>query len=491
MNRPRNLVLITVDCLRADHVGHLGYQRPTTPFLDCLTAESTVFRDAIAAGAPTYYSLPALLASRYPLSLGRDLIGIAPEESTIASVLQEFGFATAAFSAGNPYICPQFGYDRGFDVFCDFNRAEVTNPDASVFAEKTFRTRSNHLLSKFCHAVPGLSAAYDELYFEYGRRKLAEPVSFDSMRGFPSADIVVDHSLAWLKQNSQRPFFLWLHVMDPHAPYFPKTEALHLMGDGEITAPQARYVNSYWARANLSQKRLMKKKNMLLKLYDAGIRWADEQIRRLTESLVELNLWDKCVMAVTADHGEEFLEHNGRFHAPEKMIQELIHVPLVLRTPGAQPNVVSAPASLIDLAPTLLDILGLPAPVDFRGKSRRLAKRQPGLERAAITEAVCGCSNPFHSEKRVKPRIMAVRKGSYKLVLNFSRGTEALFDLDADPGEQNPLPWPAQGIYRELLEAARMHLVESHQSRDFDRRNAAFLRDLQLKWAHPVATAAH
>src|SRR5436309_1053441 len=117
---PQSLVLITVDCMRAGHVGFLGYPRPTTPFLDSLAQNSIVFRNAIAAGTPTYYSFPAILASRYPLALGRDLVGLAPGECTLASVLSESGFQTAAFLAGNPYLSPHFGYDHGFHVFNDF-----------------------------------------------------------------------------------------------------------------------------------------------------------------------------------------------------------------------------------------------------------------------------------------------------------------------------------------------------------------------------------
>src|SRR5258708_3850463 len=120
MSAPRSLVLVTIDCLRADHVGFLGYERPTTPFLDSLAGESFVFRNAIATGSPTYYSLPALLASRYPLALGRDLLGLAPGERTITTVLKECGFQTAAFVAANPYISTRFGYHQGFDVFRDF-----------------------------------------------------------------------------------------------------------------------------------------------------------------------------------------------------------------------------------------------------------------------------------------------------------------------------------------------------------------------------------
>src|SRR5262252_1633403 len=111
----KSIVLVTVDCLRADHCGFMGYERPTTPYLDSLAAESLVFPSAIAAGAPTYYSFPAILAARYPLALGRDVLGLSPDEPTLASVCKRAGYATAAFSAGNPYVSTRFGYGLGFD----------------------------------------------------------------------------------------------------------------------------------------------------------------------------------------------------------------------------------------------------------------------------------------------------------------------------------------------------------------------------------------
>src|SRR5450631_3983319 len=97
MGTQKSIVLVTVDCLRADHVGFMGYDRPTTPFLDSLARESFVVPSAIVAGAPTYYSFPAILASRYPLALGRDLLGLAPGEPSLASVLKDAGYVTAAF----------------------------------------------------------------------------------------------------------------------------------------------------------------------------------------------------------------------------------------------------------------------------------------------------------------------------------------------------------------------------------------------------------
>jgi arylsulfatase A-like enzyme len=488
MNSPRNLLLITIDCLRSDHVGHLGYQRPTTPFLDCLAAESIVFRNAIAAGAPTYYSLPALLASRYPLALGRDVVGIAPEEPTIASVLQECGFATAAFSTGNPYICEQFGYDQGFEVFRDFNRQGFRGRDIATEAATPFRTKTNQLLSRVCHSVPGLDAAYDELYFRYCHRSSSHPESLDTLRRFPSADVIVDHALAWLGENSDRPFFLWLHLMDPHAPYFPKAEALELMKDANVSPVEAVYLNSYWTRSDLNYKRLEKKRREIIKLYDAGIRWADEQIRRLSERLIELNLWDKCAVAVTADHGEEFLDHGGRFHPPEKLTEELVHVPLLLRVPGAKRADVNAPTSLIDVAPTLLHVLGLPSPAEFRGRNRWGGLETRNQGDVAITETISTCTNPFRPEKRAGPRILALRQQNLKLVTHFADQSEQCFDLAADPQERNPLSSLAAGQqYRELLRLAQKHLAESHKSRDFDRRNAVLLRELRIEWAHPAA----
>lgn len=487
MTGARSLILVTVDCLRGDHTGFLGYERPTTPFLDCLSKESVVFCNAVVAGAPTYYSVPAILASRHPLAFGRDLLGLAPEEDTIASVLQASGFATAAFAAGNPYISVRFGFEQGFETFCDFlGPNEYMATQLALPGPSGLRTRANRTVSRICHALPGAGTAYDELYFQYCQKVSRKGgASLDSLRRYPAADVIVDRAVAWLHDNPGRPFFLWLHLMDPHAPYFPKAEALELMGDAALSASQAAYVNEYWNRSDLSTARFAKKRSDAVKLYDAGIRWADQQICRLTETLVEMNLWDKCALAVTADHGEEFLDHGGRFHQPFKLTEELIHVPLLLRAPGLAAKTVNEPLSLIDLAPTLVDALDLPAPANFRGRSCWSAIRKGGsLNRVAVAECVYVCTNPFHRNGRFGPRILAVRKENFKLVMDFASGCDQLFDLRSDPAEMKPLPPQAEcSLRRELLECARRHVAESHKSRDFDRRQAMLLRSLRLEWA--------
>ena len=483
---PRSLILITVDCLRADRVATSPNQRAITPFLDSLADESLIFRNAYASGIPTYYSLPAVMASRYPLALGRDVIGIAPGECTIATELKESGFQTGAFVAGNPYISPEQGYSSGFDVFRNFLSAEDVELDSLDLPEQSLRGRANQLVSKTCHNLPGLGAAYDEIYFQYCQRAVRnDGASFDDLRRFPSADVIVDCAIAWLQQNSAAPFFLWLHLMDPHAPYYPKAEALQEMGSA-LDSSAARRLNSLWAREGVSSRRLLKTRDSVQCLYDAGVRWADREIGRLAKRLVELNLWDQCALAVTADHGEEFLDHGGKFHAPVNLHEELIRVPLLMRVPGhTQCRDVKNPIGLIDLAPTLFDALDIPAPASFRGRScwQKLKDGQE-WDWPVFTECTYGCTNPFRAETRFAPRLLSVRRGEYKLVMNFAAGSEQLFKVTSDPLEASPLPVGVAGEARkQLFESAKKHVAKSSKARDLDLRFAAQTQQLRAEWS--------
>jgi arylsulfatase A-like enzyme len=459
------------------------------PFLDSLADESFIFRNAYASGIPTYYSLPAVMASRYPLALGRDVIGIAPGESTIATELKACGFQTAAFVAGNPYVCSSDGYDAGFDVFRNSLTTGDMEFDQRESSQQSVPSRANWLLSKACRNLPGLGAAYDEIYFQYCQRSIRnDGASFDSLRRFPSADVIVDCAIAWLQQNSAVPFFLWLHLMDPHAPYYPKAEALQEMGS-ELDASAARRLNSFWAREGLSSQRLLKSLDSVESLYDAGVHWADRQIDRLAKRLVELNLWDQCALAVTADHGEEFLDHGGKFHAPVNLHEELIRVPLLMRVPGhSQGREVKSAIGLIDLAPTLFDTLDIPAPASFRGWScwRKLQNGED-WDRPVLTECAYGCTNPFRAETRLSSRVLSVRRDDYKLVVNFATGSDHLFELSSDPGEISALrPGTASDVRKQLLEYAKKHVAESLKSRDLDLRFAAQAQELRVEWGRQL-----
>jgi len=486
-NRPQSLVLITVDCLRLDHCGFYGYSRPTTPFLDSVAQESVVVPTAIVAGAPTYYSFPSILASRMPLALGRDVVGLAPGEVTLASALRDAGYATAAFSAANPYLSPRFGYHQGFDTFEDFLAAEET---ASVGSKATpgssnAENRLNCFLHKTASAV-GLCPVYDELYFQYCARVATPPVqSLDDLRKFPSADVVVDRAISWLESNRQSPFFLWLHFMDPHSPYFPTAEAFQDLTGRKAAPNSARYCNEYWKRAGLRPARLQRKKNDVVELYDAGIRSVDNALARFVSRLKATGLWEHCAFALTADHGEEFLDHGGRFHAPVSLFEEVVRVPLMIRAPGISKRpVASVPFSHLHLAPTLLEMLGAPTPSSFQGRSlwEHLLQSSEWNEQAVI-ECVSGCTNPFQTETRLAPRLLGIRSEHHKMVLRFNPDcVEEVYDLAADPDERKPIATNAAKEARKmLLEAARQHMNNTCTKRKSELSTKARLRDLRVE----------
>jgi arylsulfatase A-like enzyme len=509
----KSILLVTVDCLRADHVGFMGYGRPTTPFLDSLAAESFVFPAAIVAGAPTYYSLPSILASRYPLALGRDVLGLSADEPTLASVLKQAGYATAAFVAANPYISARFGYEQGFDVFHDFlgddrgqekparaksARGESGGGEASAAlnniengaAGESLISRLNRKVQSFRSALGPAGLIYDELYFQYCQRSTPVAGSLDALRRFPAADIIIDEASRWLKTIADQPFFLWLHLMDPHSPYYPKQEASALMGEAPLSPFRGRYLNSFWNRSDIGTTRLARHRDAIIALYDAGIRWVDKQAAGLIGRLRESGQWDQCIFAFTADHGEEFLDHDGRYHSPSRLMEELIRVPLLLRVPdlakkdSPRKELTKTPFSLLHLAPTLLDVADVAVPAAFAGKSCWPQVCDGGAyDAVAISECVAGCINPFHSDNRLGPRVLSVRESRYKLVLHFDPSAENLYDLEADPGEHAPLAPSAQKpVRRRLLEIAREHLRQSLERRDAKMRVRARLHELQLKW---------
>ncbi len=481
--KKRSLVLVTVDCLRADHVGFNGYPRPVTPFLDSLAKDSAIVSDAIIAGVPTYFSFPAIFASRYPLGLGRGVMGIAPNEVTITTALRDAGYRTAAFQAGNPYLTPHYGYDQGFDTFNDFLNSNDFERIGIIPAPHKRLSDLNHLLAELAQRTRLTEVAYNELLFWYCQwRASRQRVSIDQLRPYPAADVIIDAGSSWLRSLGSENFFLWIHLMDPHHPYYPPPEALASLGLPGVTLARARFLNTVWNRRDLPAKRLGPYTPKVLSLYDASVRWVDQQICRLVRTLQDLQRWDETLFVLTADHGEEFLEHGTRFHSPASSSEELIHVPLLLHAASIPPTRLSQrPFSLIHLAPTLLEGLGVSVPPSFQGRSLWEPISSGALDcEPAIVESIGTGDNPTERNHRTRFRLLTIRDRQYKLVLRFEGGKDELYEVKHDPDECSTVPESVSTKERaRLLRVAANHLRESRQTRDSDLVMRARVREIR------------
>jgi choline-sulfatase len=402
---PQALVLVVVDALRADRLGCYGYRlRPTSPRLDAFAAGATRFSHAISSTPWTLPSMATLFTGLYPSvhgassasDIGRwltDRRGFQPVATldasriTLAEALREHGFATAGFVHGS-YPAPEFGTAQGFDVY-EANR-------------------------------------------------------------HPGIRLNVEALLAWLDRTRPGRFFVYLHTAEVHAPYTSPAPDARWSADSRD--PHAREVARVLAEERVrygtfdfdpayagwldgSRESLRDVRNgrvpserdreHLGALYDRGIAYTDYWIGRLIDELAARQLLDRTVVIVTSDHGEELFDHGGIEHS-RTYHEEMMRVPLVVRVPGlAQGRVIDAQVGLVDVTPTVLDLLGIPAGWPMQGRSLRplLESRDSPKER------------PVFGEASQDAGAKAVRTSRWKYVRG-SRGEERLYDLVNDPAER-------------------------------------------------------
>lgn len=299
MSDPRSVILVTVDSIRADHCGFMGYDRNTTPTLDRVAREGLVFENAIATASATHDSATTFLAGDDPINRpGYE--GSSNEEMrehirrhmaarhTLPERFAERGYETAAFTA-NPWASRYFGFDAGFDHFEDFMD---TDTSSGFIADGQQRHQA-------------LSLVVQAINWWQGQNM------FMSWEGF--YDDIVD----WVTAAND-PYFLWIFLVDVHLPYLP--------GPGYRTRSRARtYPANLWAYTGGGTKFENWFRDDLIRAYDDSIRYTDEFVHRLLTDVDE----DEPLLVVHGDHGEEFGEH-GRYGHGIHLYEELVHVPLVV-----------------------------------------------------------------------------------------------------------------------------------------------------------------
>jgi arylsulfatase A-like enzyme len=398
--RLQNVLLISVDSLRADRLGAYGNERPTTPTLDRLAREGVLFERAYS---PTSWTLP----SHATLLTGRDLLGHATmfqrDAIPAETLLLQEQFARAGFEVfgifSGPFLHPHFGFGRG-------SRSYVSCQSDPGGESKEERRRA-HWASHVDRTNPCIESTFAR----------------------------------WVAERPQKPFFAFVHMWDVHFDYTPP-EPYAEMFDTGYAGPLdgSKIVDAgFPLDAGASELR------HLLALYDGEVRYTDETIGTMLEALDRAGALDRTLVVVTADHGEEFLEHGGKTHRRTVHV-ESVHVPLVFWAASglARGHRVETAVSLADVAPTIDALFGIAPPAGIEGRSLVPALRGEPLPSRPVRSA--------HASQRPSgPRTIALRSEGRSLI--HSKPDEwVAYDLASDPAEQRPIALAA-GADRAALEA--------------------------------------
>ena len=438
-----NVIFIVADTLRADHLSCYGYVENQTPHIDALARDGMLYRNMRAQASWTRPSVATMLTSMYPSShRAITRLDLLPDAvTTLPEVLHERGYRTAGFTA-NVQTTPQFNFHQGYDEY------EFLAPSYPFFASQTS--------SRF--------AAYSLFYAL--RRPSIPPTVYHHSEYYQDAEALGARARSWLEANKDTRFFLYLHYMDPHQPYYKHPYDGHTVGRAAPPEPDP------------SQAPAMRR------LYDGEITFMDTHLGALFDYLKVQGLYDDALIVFTADHGEEFQEHGGWGHGTT-LYEEQIAVPLIVKYPGnAQAGMVDETfVRSLDLAPTVLDMAGIfDMPKSIQGVSLRPI-RSARPTRSVLWTAI------FAEEDREGHHLRAVRVGQYKLIManpGNPRGLPvlALFDLQDDPGEHRNLaetnPDRLAALRAELdriMAYAEAHAVEG-QFRELDALTRERLRQL-------------
>ncbi len=390
-----NVVLISIDTLRADHLSCYGYGRRTTPNIDRLAHEGTLVTQAYASSSWTVPSHMTMLTGLPPSRHGVDRPGrsLASDHVTLAERLRGAGYQTAAFVSG-PTLHRAFGFDHGFDTYDNtmaFVRRDFVGGDPTMPSEQAQRRAHQ--------AVTG-----------------------------PRVQAAVER---WLDHDARPPFFLFVHLWDPHYDYIPPPPYdtrfdPDYHGDFDFSdVPFNPRINAHMPE---------RERQHLVALYDGEIAATDAVVGALCDALKRHGWLADTLLVVSADHGEEFFDHGHKGHM-RTLFEEMIHVPLVIRFPGRVPagRRLDAVFASIHLMPTILGLLGLPAPplAPARDLSAMLRGSPVPQDLWAFAELEHGRERPLY----------AVRTGQRKYVGEIGEQAPVLVeDLATDAGEQHPTP---------------------------------------------------
>ena len=383
--RQLNVIVVGIDTLRPDHLACYGYERPTSPNIDEFASRGVLFENALSQAPWTAPSFATVFSSLYPSQHGSMDVHSRIRESvpTLATMLKELGYATGAV-INAPALKPEFGLSRDFDFY-----------DMTPLG---------------------------------GRR----------------GDGTTRDALAWIDEVRDGPFFMFVHYFDPHIPYGPPAgydDLFHKGYEGTIKNPFDIDIFSRSREKLFEEIKVLTDDDWaeIIDLYDGEIVFVDEAFGALMGGLEERGLTDDTVVILLSDHGEEFFEHGGFEHG-HTLYDELIRVPLIVSLPGSieEGIRVKNQVRLLDVTPTVFDLLGLEQRAHFEGVSL-----VPYLRGESTVEYMAGKILPPHISFAEAIRLGAEQKSvtarPHKLVHNLINFKQEFYNIAEDPGETRDL----------------------------------------------------
>lgn len=402
------IILITIDTLRPDHLGCYGNANANTPNIDQISDRGTQFNRAISPSPRTGPSHISILTGLYPKHHGAIDNGdlISDGVITLPEILSAKGYTTAAFVSGWTLKNEACGLRSRFDLY------EENFSSWKYFPESIFKIR---------------------LYMAFitiAKQFIPEPFKIER----PAAQ-TTDAVIRWLKSHQKEPFFLWVHYYDPHVPYDPPQR---------FREESDKYLNikinpNWWHWSRQKREELVADtlfQEKMISYYNGEISYVDEQIGRLFKEMEDLNLTDNLIRMITADHGESLGEHNY-YYGHDDLYDVCLHVPLIIELNGQHnlPKQVNDPVRLIDLTPTLMDVLGIDETnLHFDGRSVLSNFENPqSLDTGKLFAALFEKTEMYCIRYRQHKLIWTAPNwnGIYRIPEK-----EELYDLQRDPGEK-------------------------------------------------------
>lgn len=468
--RTNNVILITVDSLRADAIGPYD-NRQHTPTLDSLAAEGAVFDNAFATGNWTPFSFPSILGSR-PVFSDTGRIGV-DETPTLPAVLSDADreLATGGFNAANGFLTSHWGYDEGFDQFEPF----VADTSSDIYS----RYLATH---PTVEAWIQLASSSVRRFRSWLGRGSTDRPFLDSSRMFDIESASVDFIT-----ESSTPFFLWVHYMDAHTPYVPAPRYIREVSSDVLGTHRMLHAHVRTGLGRTVDERTL---NELRTLYQAAVRQVDASIGRLRESLESAGIKEETAIILAGDHGEEFQEHGHLAHYP-KLYDELIQVPLIIHTPDGPSRRIDRPTGLDAIPPTVTDLLGVDPAPEWAADSALPAVRDDSDELPPSEPVVSVAVRGEEVTKQPIPRslgdgqlLVSVRDEEWTYIENIETGVQQLYHRPTDPGQQTDLTADPSPEARQKIDTfgslARQHGKSIH-GQTVDKPNADVDADLSAQ----------